>query len=142
MQLHSGIIRRCEQSFLREHLNCYHLKPADSIILHTMRKTGCCNQEALCDIVDIDKGRMARILEYLEEQRLIIRIVNPSNKREKLIELTDEGTKMLHIIDTLFDEWNERCFSDFTEEERQEYQNYLERIAKNALARKENLEHD
>lgn len=142
MQLHSGIIRRCEQSFLRENLSSYHLKPADSVILHTMRKKGRCNQEALCDIVDIDKGRMARILEYLEEQLLIKRIVNPSNKREKLIELTDKGYQMLQIIDTLFDEWNERCFADFTEEERQEYQGYLERIAKNALARKENLEHD
>lgn len=142
MQLHTGIIRRCEQSFLREHLNGYQLKPADSVVLHTMRKKGRCNQESLCDIVDIDKGRMARILEHLEERHFIKRIVNPSDKREKLIELTDEGLEMLQVIDTLFEEWNERCFADFTEEEQEEYQGYLERIAKNALARKESSEHD
>ena len=142
MQIYTGIIRRCEQSFLREGLNACHLKPIDSVVLHALERHDRCNQETLCNIVDIDKGRMARVMERLEKQQLIRRIVNPSSKREKLIELTGEGRQRLDFINSLFEEWNERCFADFTKEERQDYQNYLERIARNALAGKENLEHD
>lgn len=142
MQVNTGIIRRCEQSFLRERLGRYHLKPVDSVVLYTLRKKGLCNQETLCSIMDIDKGRMARIMERLETRQLIVRTVNPSNKREKFIELTEEGTAMLQIIDSFFKEWGERCFAGFTDGEKKQYRNYLERIAKNALIRKENIEHD
>lgn len=142
MQIHTGIIRRCEQSFLREHLMKYHIKPVDSVVLHMLKKHGRCNQEALCSIIDIDKGRMARIMERLEGRQLIRRIVNPTDKREKMIEVTNEGMNMIQIIDSLFEKWNERCFTGFTKEEREQYQSYLERIAKNAMTRREIIEHD
>ncbi|MEG1780561.1 MAG: MarR family winged helix-turn-helix transcriptional regulator [Clostridium sp.] len=142
MNIERGIIRRCEQSFLRANLSHYNLKPEDSVVLHILQKKGGCNQEALCSIMDMDKGRMARIMERMEDRLFIHRIINSADKREKLIELTETGREMLLIIDSLFEQWDEQCFIDFTAEERMQYQDYLERIAKNALARKENLEHD
>lgn len=142
MQVHTGIIRRYGQSFLREHLEVYNLKPLDSVIMHVLRKNGQCNQEALCCIVDIDKGRMARIMERLEDRSFIRRVINPIDKREKLVELTEDGLVMLDSIDDIFSEWNELCFAGFKEEERREYQGYLERIAKNAIAWKERLKDD
>lgn len=138
MQVHIGSIRRCGQSFLREHLKKYSLSPLDSVVMHSLKKHGRCNQEQLCSIVDIDKGRMARIMEQLEERGFIGRVVNISDKREKLIELTQEGHNMLHNIDSIFDEWNDVCFTDFTEEEKNQYQKFLARIAKNAMTWKEN----
>lgn len=33
MQINIGIIRRCEQSFLRERLSTCQLKPVDSVVL-------------------------------------------------------------------------------------------------------------
>lgn len=142
MQINVGIIRRCEQSFLREKLSVLHLKPIDSVVLLALSRHGCCNQEALCCTVDIDKGRMARIMERLEERRLVRRLINPANKREKLIEMTEEGFAVLIRIQQFSEEWNERCFSGFTEKEKKQYQSYLERIAQNALAGKEHIEHD
>lgn len=49
---------------------------------------------------------------------------------------------MLEIINSFSKEWNDRRFDGFTEQEKNEYQGYLERIARNALAGKENLEND
>lgn len=138
MQIHTGIIKRCGQSFLRERLAIYHLKPLDSVVMHTLKRKGSCNQEALCNTVDIDKGRMARIMERLEDRGLIQRVTNPSDKREKLVELTENGIHMLETIDSLFDEWDEVCFTGFSENERERYQNFLQRIAKNAMTWKEN----
>lgn len=142
MQINIGIIRRCEQSFLRERLSAYHLKPIEGIVLASLRKKNRCNQESLCCCIDIDKGRMARIMERLELRKLIHRVINPSNKREKLIELTKEGEEMLVLIDSFFLEWSERCFIGFTDEEKKQYQNYLKRITENALKGKEAYSHD
>lgn len=135
MQAYPGIIRRYQQSFLREHLADYRLKPVDGFVLHISQKKGWCNQETLCSIIDIDKGRMARIMERLENRHFIRRIVNPSNKREKLVEVTDEGLEMLQVINSLFDKWDEQCFEGFTDKERAEYELYQERIAKNAASK-------
>lgn len=134
MQINIGIIRRCEQSFLREKLYTCRLKPVDSVVLLALDRHGQCNQDTLCNTVNIDKGRMARIMERLECRGLIARLVNPCNKREKLIEMTPQGREMLDFINSCTREWNERCFAGFTEEEKKEYQGYLERIARNALA--------
>ena len=85
---------------------------------------------------------MARVMERLEGRSLIRRLINPDNKREKLIEMTEQGKQMLEIINSFSKEWNDRCFDGFTEQEKNEFQGYLERIARNALAGKENLEND
>ena len=61
MQINIGIIRRCEQSFLRERLSTCQLKPVDSVVLTALDRHGQCNQDTLCSIVNIDKGRMAKI---------------------------------------------------------------------------------
>lgn len=138
MQLHTGIIRRCGQSFLRSRLKEYHLKPLDSVVMHTLQKKGSCNQETLCSTVDIDKGRMARIMDRLEQSGLVQRVVNRSDKRAKLVALTDDGLKMLETIDSIFSDWDEICFTGFSGEERQQYHDFLERISQNAAAWKEN----
>ena len=45
MQINIGIIRRCEQSFLRERLSTCQLKPVDSVVLTALDRHGQCNQE-------------------------------------------------------------------------------------------------
>ena len=115
MQINIGIIRRCEQSFLRERLSTCQLKPVDSVVLTALDRHGQCNQDTLCSIVNIDKGRMARVMERLEGRSLIRRLINPDNKREKLIEMTEQGKQMLEIINSFSKEWNDRCFDGFTE---------------------------
>ena len=48
MQINIGIIRRCEQSFLRERLSTCQLKPVDSVVLTALDRHGQCNQDTLC----------------------------------------------------------------------------------------------
>lgn len=142
MQINIGIIRRCEQSFFREKLSGMDLKSIDVIVLRALSRQGSCNQETLCSIVDIDKGRMAHVMKTLESGGLIRRFINPSNKREKLIEITKRGMELLEKTKQYSEEWSNRCFLGFSEEEKEQYYSYLERIAKNALAGKEPHKHD
>ena len=90
-------------------------------------------QEDIGAHFDLDKGRIARNLSELEEKGLVCRVVNESNKRQKLVSLTSQGRQVLSGIDRIFEEWDAVCFSGFTEQERCLYQDFVKRIAENAM---------
>ena len=53
--------------------------------------------------------------------------------RQKLVSLTSQGRQVLSGIDRIFEEWDAVCFSGFTEQERCLYQDFVKRIAENAM---------
>lgn len=126
-----GVIRRGEQSFVRDRLGSLGLMPVDAFCLRMINKLGECNQDALCTRMEIDKGRVAKLLAGLEARGLIQRTINEKNKREKRVVLTDQGRETLALVNQTMDEWNEIGLSGFTEEERAQYFSYLSRIADN-----------
>lgn len=127
----NGVIRRAEQSFVRSRLGTLGLTPADSFSLHTISVLGTCNQDALCVRLELDKGRVAKLLARLEAMGLVRRTVNASNKREKLVALTDAGRAALRQVDAAFSEWEEIELQSFTPDERRQYLAVLDRIAQN-----------
>ena len=92
---------------------------------------GTCNQDALCVRLELDKGRVAKLLARLEAMGLVRRTVNASNKREKLVALTDAGRAALRQVDAAFSEWEEIELQSFTPDERRQYLAFLDRIAQN-----------
>ena len=127
----NGVIRRAVQSFVRSRLGTLGLTPADSFSLHTISVLGTCNQDALCVRLELDKGRVAKLLARLEAMGLVRRTVNASNKREKLVALTDAGRAALRQVDAAFSEWEEIELQSFTPDERRQYLAFLDRIAQN-----------
>ena len=111
MNQYIGIYRRCELLYIRSEFEKYALQPLEGKILYFLRK-GCCT---------------------LEEKGLVCRVVNESNKRQKLVSLTSQGGQVLSGIDRIFEEWDAVCFSGFTEQERCLYQDFVKRIAENAM---------
>lgn len=137
-----GVIRRGEQSFVRDRLGVYGLVPADGVSLRLIDELGECNQDTLCARLEIDKGRVAKLLAGLEEKGLIRRTINDHNKREKRVALTEAGRDALAHVNQTFAEWNEICTAGFSAEERAEYFSYLTRIAENIIQhRKEGWPH-
>ena len=133
-----GVIRRGEQSFVRTRLKQYSLVPVEAFAQHLIAVLGCCNQDTLCTRLEIDKGRVAKLLAGLEADGQIQRTVNAQNKREKLVTLTPKGQETLQNVHAAFDAWNRTCLKGFTEEERAQYFAFLHRIAENvAQSRKE-----
>lgn len=136
-----GTIRRCEQNFVRCRMEAYDLHPIDGVALRTLNYCKSCNQDTLCEVMNIDKGRIAKTMARLEEKKLIRRIVNENNRREKLIELTMEGLKMTETVNSIISQWNEICFTGFSPEEREQYMHFLDRIAENAAAQRKEERH-
>lgn len=61
------------------------------------------------------------------------RLINEKNKRQKFVSLTVRGSQVLEEIHRISGRWDEICFAGFTEEERGQQQDYLRRIAENAI---------
>lgn len=55
-------------------------------------------QQYLVDNLGIDKASMVRMLDYLHEKKLLIRTVNPDNRREYLLSLSIKGKRSIPII--------------------------------------------
>lgn len=133
-----GVIRRGEQSFVRERLKEYDLVPVEAFALRMIASLDGCNQDTLCTRLEIDKGRVAKLLAGLENAGQITRTVNENNKREKLVRLTERGQEALQYVNETLDEWNRMCMQGFTEEEWTQFFSFLHRIADNvAHSRKE-----
>ncbi len=139
----SSIIRRGEQCFFRGQLEKYGLLPMEGLTLYSVRKFGPCNQDTLCLHLEIDKGRMAKLMAHLEERSFIQRVVNQRNRREKQIALTQEGQQVVDAILQAFHKWSLICFNGFSPEEQALYRSMLDRIAENVSTyRKEEKKHD
>ena len=55
-------------------------------------------QQYLVYNLGIDKASMVRMLDYLHEKKLLIRTVNPANRREYLLSLSTKGKRSIPII--------------------------------------------
>ncbi len=133
-----GVIRRGEQSFVRERLQPYDLVPVEAFALRVIASLDSCNQDTLCARLEIDKGRVAKLLARLESAGQIQRTVNEHNKREKLVRLTDRGREALGHVNETLDEWNRMCLQGFSQEECEQYFSFIHRIAQNvAQSRKD-----
>lgn len=135
MQSLNGSICRSEYNYIRQRLGevCdAKLQPIEGRTLRAIHQRTRCSQDSLCGELEVDKGRIAKVMAHLEELGLIRRTVNALDKREKVVKLTDEGRDVLEAINRIFEEWSRICYSGFTEEERAQYTAYLERIANNA----------
>jgi DNA-binding MarR family transcriptional regulator len=132
MNQYTGIYRRCELWFIRRELEQFGLQPLEGKIIMFLQDNQC-TQEDIGAHFDLDKGRIARNLSELEEKGLVRRLINEKNKRQKFVSLTVRGNQVLEEIHRISGRWDEICFAGFTEEERGQQQDYLRRIAENAI---------
>ncbi|MCG9912378.1 MAG: MarR family transcriptional regulator [Flavobacteriales bacterium] len=88
-------------------------------------------QQSLGDFLNVDKVTMVRILDHLSEKGFINRVNNPNDRREKLLELTDAGTKAVKEIDAATKELNCKATKDFTDEEKALFYQLIEKMNDN-----------
>lgn len=132
MNQYTGIYRRSELLYIRLELEQFGLQPLEGKVLYFLCGN-CCTQEEVCAHFDMDKGRIARNLSELEDKGLVCRTVNEKNKRQKLVRLTPKGEEVLVEIGKIFQRWDSICYSGFSDEERRMHQDFVKRIAENAM---------
>ena len=75
-------------------------------------------QKELVNLFKVSEGYTAKLLRRFEVAGLIHRIEDPSNRRRKLVKLTDKGIKRTDKILKYIDYWEETVMDGMDEDER------------------------
>lgn len=91
-------------------------------------------QQFLADSLRIDKASIVRMLDYLVERNLIERVVNPSNRREYLLELTASGKRKIPRIEKEIAQTDNLLFEGISPVAREKFLKTLKKLAGNAVS--------
>jgi DNA-binding MarR family transcriptional regulator len=112
-----SIIVRNSKIFSTRSLQEYGLGHPEQMILMFLFQNNNVNQDTIAKRFNIDKGTIAKTCRKLESKGYIERITNPSNQREKLINLCEKGREMFGIMKKVLDDWNNYIFEGLSEED-------------------------
>lgn len=76
----------------------YGIIPAQIGIIMILKESGPMNQMTLGESMGVDKATMVKLIDGLEEQKLIKRTTPPEDRRAKLISLTEKGIKVQGLL--------------------------------------------
>lgn len=120
----------------RMNMNAFQLSPGQPKVLRYIQSHENCKLKDIAKECDVECATVSKMLDNLEEKGMIIRNINPQNKRAYQVNLTDKGRRALQ-------KWEEHCMEveqislqGFTPEEKEQFQNYLSRMYTNLTGKK------
>lgn len=84
----------------------------------------------------IEPASLTSILNGMEKKGLITRKMCAENRRAFYIFLTEKGEELMHRVDTEFKTIDKKCLSGFSEKEKENLKEYLQRIYINLHSKK------
>ncbi|ADT89062.1 transcriptional regulator SlyA [Vibrio sp. Vb2880] len=91
------------------------------------------SQKHLAEALEIELASLMRTLNQLEEQSLITRHCCSSDKRARIVSLTEQGRSMIKLMETRILQVRRQLLSHINDEELLKLGQVLEQIANNAL---------
>lgn len=110
-----SIIMRSESTYINRQLNNkYNFGKTQILILKKLSLTRePLNQEYFAKYYSINKGSIARTCQKLEDNNYIKRIIDPENKRQYTLHLTEKGNDIAQEIQELEEEWENKLYMEF-----------------------------
>jgi DNA-binding MarR family transcriptional regulator len=82
-------------------------------------------QNALCEVLDLDRATMATLLARLEEKGLVRRTTSTTDRRRKHVALTPRGRHTLDLMSPIVDRVQERILAPLSPADRREFARML-----------------
>ena len=102
------------------------------IMLYVNKNPGASQDDVVC-FHGLDKGSVARDAKKLEDMGHIRREIDPDNRRQYCLYLTDEGEAFLPVIRRGHDDFAEKLEAGLTQNEKALLVELLSKIEKNTL---------
>jgi MarR family transcriptional regulator for hemolysin len=96
------------------------------LLIHRSGET--LTQQELADQLRVDKTSIVRVIDYLSKTGFIKRKINPEDRRQHLLELTSKAKAVMPEIESCVEEMNGLALKGFTEKEKKQYYEMLDRI--------------
>ncbi len=90
-----------------------------------------CTQQTLCKTLKMDKVSMVRVIDYLVNKEFVSKVLNPHDRREYLLELTQKALSVLPEIHASIYEVNRAALNGISEEHQNEFYSTISAIQEN-----------
>jgi DNA-binding MarR family transcriptional regulator len=97
--------------------NNINISPAQIGILFLLMKNNSQSMSELSRVLEIDNSAITRLVDNLEKMKLVKRDLNPGDRRQFLIFLTEEGEKEINRAKKIVREANEKIKEGIPESE-------------------------
>jgi MarR family transcriptional regulator, 2-MHQ and catechol-resistance regulon repressor len=85
--------------------------------------------------IDLTTGSITTAIDRLESRWLVVRKLDPSDKRVRLVELTSKGRRVIERASIEHEKNMEKAFRQLSRDQRSELINLLERVGGNGSSR-------
>ncbi len=119
------------QNTVQQHVGNYDLQRADFSVLCALRRNPaphCLSPTALYQSMLFSSGGLTKVLGRLSRIDLIERLDNPEDKRSKLVQLTEQGKRLVEIMLPELHKHEQRILEVLNKDELQQLNSLLERI--------------
>lgn len=128
------LIRRVHQlhvSMFFDRCEMFDITPVQYGILTILADGAPFDQMRLGLEVGIDRSTTSNVIKRLERRRLVRRRVMPSDKRARLVTITERGVKLLKAAQPMVEEVQEELLAPLPPEERQRFVQNLRKLIEN-----------
>ena len=126
-------LQRFHRRFMASRLESLNLSGAMHMIIYSLNRTPGVSQDYLAINFNMDKGIIARQCKALEERNLIRREINPNDRRQYCLYLTEDGQAMVPVIDEGYAQWNALLCRGFSEEQITQASSLLSTMIENCI---------
>jgi DNA-binding MarR family transcriptional regulator len=127
-----GGLHRFARRYFAAEMERLDLPPVAFPLLMRLRHRDNVSQEDLVSDFLVDKGTVARTLSNLERAGLVVREVDPADRRIKRVSITEKGREVAGELKAVARTWDGKLTEGFSDEEREQLLNYLARMKDNA----------
>ena len=99
-------------------------------------------QKELATETGLAKNTITVMLEKMEKNNLIKRITDENDKRKSLVILTEHAKSLKKLFDKISDKMLKKMYKGFSEEEIDNFEEYLHRIIKNFEEKRKVIDDD
>jgi MarR family transcriptional regulator for hemolysin len=97
-------------------------------VLVTLKKAGALSQAELARLSGVEQSSMAQLLNRMERDGLVERVADPSDRRSRLISLTDAAIQQLPLGKSVMDAVSRQALTGFSKEEKEQLALLLLRV--------------
>lgn len=126
---------QAQRRTMRPHLSEAGLSVGQPKVLHYLKENESCTQRELARCCDIEPATVSKMLDAMEREGLIERLLNKEDRRAFQIRMTEEGCRRLTLWDEICKEINEKSLHGFSEEAKEQFMEDLGRMYRNLTGR-------
>ena len=97
-------------------------------ILAMLRQDSNCSQIHIAELLDQTEAAISRQINLMVKEGLVMRVTKPTNRRERVLSLTDEGRQRLEVGWQALQELQYETFENVNETEKQALSDLAEKL--------------